>query len=225
MSPQAIVQRAIEQGLDMIAITDHNTAGNVQAVIDAARNTALTVLPGMEIATREEVHVVALFPSVEMALAVQEVIQPELADSDDENYIMDQILVNGDEEVEGFCSKLLLSATSFSIRKLVKLIHEHNGLAIAAHIDRQAFGIIGQLGFIPPKVEFDALEISWRSPAGDYATLFPDYSHYTFVTSSDAHYLADIGKCRTVFLIDRPEIDQMAEALRASDGCHVEYLP
>jgi len=224
MSPVAIVSRALEKKLDIIAVTDHNSAGNVKAVMDAAEGTPLVIIPGMEISSREEVHVVALFPSLQTAVKVQECIYATLSDSEDENYIQDQILATGNDEVEGFCSKLLLSASGYSVRKLVDLIHEYEGLAVAAHIDRQAFGIIGQLGFIPPRVHFDALEISWRESVADARTRYPEFGRYPFVTSSDAHYIEEIGRTRTVFNMQRPDFANIRAALNAADGCHVEQV-
>lgn len=223
MSPKAIVSRAIENKLDIIAVTDHNSCGNAAAVMDAAAKTPLTVLPGMEISSREEVHVVALFPDLTAAIKVQDEIYNTLSDSTDADYIQEQILANGRDEVEGFCSKLLMAASGFSVRKLVERVHAHGGLAIAAHIDRQAFGIIGQLGFIPPRVRFDALEISWRETMHAARERFPEFSDYTFVTSSDAHYIEDIGKTRTLFNIRRPEFSEIAAALAGTGGCHVEF--
>ena len=223
MSPRAIVRTAIEKELDIIAVTDHNSIGNVRAVMDAAAGTSLTVLPGMEISSREEVHVVALFPDLDAAENVQDKIYATLSDSEDDAYIQEQILATGDDEVEGFCSKLLMAASGFSLRKLVELIHSVEGLAIAAHIDRQAFGIIGQLGFIPPRVHFDALEISWRESIQAARNRFPEFNGYTFVTSSDAHYLADIGKTRTLFHMARPDFAEIRAALAGTGGCHVEY--
>ncbi|MBN1296767.1 PHP domain-containing protein [bacterium] len=224
MSPQAIVRKAQESKLDIIAITDHNSVGNVTAVLEAARNTPLTVIPGMEIASREEVHIVALFPSIEAASGVEKTIQSTLADSSDEHYFQDQVLATRDDEVDGFCTKLLISATAYTIRQLVDMIHDADGLAIAAHIDRQAFGIIGQLGFIPPRVTFDALEISWRVPGNDGAARFAEYAHIPFVTASDAHYLDDIGRVRTYFRMETPVFEELVAALKQSGSRRVEIV-
>ncbi len=221
MSPRAIVREAIRKNLNIIAVSDHNTAGNVRAVQMAALGTDLVVLPGMEIASREEVHILAIFPDVETAELIQEQIYDVLDESGDENYIQDQVLANGDDEVEGFCSKILLSATPFSVRKVVEMIHGVKGLAIAAHIDRQAFGIIGQLGFIPPRVTFDALEISWRLPLEEGIKRYPQYAGYTFVTNSDAHYIEDIGKVCTHYYLNEPTFEEIANALGKSHCCHV----
>ena len=101
------------------------------------------------------------------------------------------------------------------------MIHKEGGVAIAAHIDRQAFGVIGQLGFIPPKVKFDALEVTFRVPLGAAKSRFPEYSQYCFITNSDAHYLNDIGKSFTQFRVAEPSFSAIARALRNIDSCSV----
>ena len=224
MSPQEIVRAAVEHELDIIAISDHNTVANVPGVMDAAKGTSLTVLPAMEITSREEVHILSIFPTLEVARAVESQTLEMLNDSDDESYVEDQIIVNGDDEVEGFCSKLLITATKLSVRKTVELVHSVGGIAIAAHIDRQAFGILGQLGFIPPKVKFDALEISWRQSLADAPLNYPDQSDYTFITNSDAHFLKDLGRTYTQYFMMQPEFSELAAALSRSNDRHVEVV-
>ncbi len=145
-----------------------------------------------------------------------------LADSNDDSYIEDQIIANGADEVEGFCKKLLIAATTLSVKKVVAMVHDVGGLAIAAHIDRQAFGILGQLGFIPPGVKFDALEISWREQLNDASKRYPDYQGYTFITNSDAHYIQELGRCCTQYRMPAPAFCYLAAALAGMDGCGVE---
>ena len=222
MSPRAIVERALEKKLDFLAISDHNSMENVKGVMDAAEHTALTVFPAMEIASREEVHILSIFPSLSVAESVQQLVYESLADSSDDAYIEDQIIANGADEVEGFCKKLLIAATTLSIKKVVAMVHEAGGLAVAAHIDRQAFGILGQLGFIPPGVQFDALEISWREPLNGAAERYPDHQGYTFITNSDAHYIQELGRCCTQYRMPALTFCHLAAALAGKNGCSVE---
>jgi 3',5'-nucleoside bisphosphate phosphatase len=222
MSPRAIVERALEKKLDFLAISDHNSMENVKGVLDAAEQTPLTVFPAMEIASREEVHILSVFPSLTVAENVQQYVYESLADASDDSYIEDQIIANGADEVEGFCKKLLIAATTLSVKKIVAMVHEVGGLAIAAHIDRQAFGIIGQLGFIPPRVTFDALEISWRERLKDAPKRYPDQQGYTFITNSDAHYIHELGRCCTQYRMPAPAFRYLSAALAGKDGCGVE---
>lgn len=218
MSPQGIVQAALNKGLDIIGISDHNSAANAHAVMLAARRTPLLVIPGMEITTAEEVHVLALFPCVETAMKVQRTMYAGLGTSDNEGYVQEQVLANEDDEVEGFCPHLLVGASLLSLQRILRLVQGEGGLAIAAHIDRQAFGIIGVLGFIPSQLPFDALEVSRHVPLPLAAQSFPMYSQYPFITSSDAHYLKDVGAVHTGLLLQEPTVDEVWAAFQGRDG-------
>lgn len=222
MSPLNIVRTALEKKLDMIAISDHNSAENVLAVQTAAETTGLVVLPAMEITSREEVHILGIFPDLAAALTMQEMIYSKLAESQEEKYYQEQIVANADDEVEGFCRRLLISATPFSVREIVEKIHGCQGAAVGAHIDRAAFGIIQQLGFIPPQVKFDALEVSWRIPFSDVLQRYPEYSQYSFITNSDSHFLSDIGKVRTYYRIQVPCFDELMKAFHRCQGYGIE---
>jgi predicted metal-dependent phosphoesterase TrpH len=218
MSPKNIVNRALQVGLDIVAISDHNTAENVEAVIKAAADSPLVVLPAMEIASLEEVHVLSLFPDVAAVRDVQDVVYQHLGRSDDSSQIDEQVLANEQDEVEGFCPYLLISATTLSLRQTVDLVHLSGGVALAAHIDRQAFGVIGQLGFIPPRVHFDALEVSSKCPLEECHQRFPEYSSHTFVTGSDAHFLEDLGSAWTPVCLCEPSFDELCKALKKEEG-------
>lgn len=218
MAPTRIVEAALLRKLDIIAITDHNSAENVGPVIQAAAGSPLTVLAGMEIATREEVHVISLFPTYERAADMQKKIYETLEKTGDQSMIDEQVIATEFDEVEGFCPYLLVGATPFGVRNLVDTVHEMGGLAIAAHIDRQSFGIIGQLGFIPPRVAFDGLEVSRHLPLAEAHVRFPEYNRFPFVTSSDAHYLKDIGSVRTEFRLEAPDFHELHRAFRGENG-------
>lgn len=227
MSPQGIVEKALSRGLDIIGISDHNSAANAGAVIRAAEGSPLLVIPGMEITTSEEVHVVALFPSLEHALAVQRTMYAGLGTSENEGYVQEQVLANELDEVEGFCDRLLVAASLLSLERVVRLIHQERGLAIAAHIDRQAFGIIGVLGFIPRQLAFDALEVSRHVPLPTASQVFPMYGRLPFIASSDAHYLKDIGAASTPLVVHRPSIHEVWLAFHRQDGRFIasEWCP
>ena len=149
MSPRNIVSEAKRKGLEVIGICDHNSAENVPAVEKTAAREGITVIGGMEVTSKEEVHILALFSDEEGLFSLQEIVHENLHGTNDEKLYGEQVIVNEEEEVIGFSDKLLIGATDISIEQLVQLIHERDGLAIAAHVDREGFGIIGQLGFIP----------------------------------------------------------------------------
>ena len=191
MHPVQIVRRAREVGLDLIAICDHNSAGNAGAVIEAARGTDLLVLPGLEICTSEEVHVVAILPDLERALDLQGLCLSTLTTPNDPDLFGMQVYVDASGGVDGFEDKLLLGATGLSLEATVAAIRDRDGLAILAHVDREAFGVIGQLGFVPPGLRAHGAEITDRRKIESLEPLLPDGCVVT--ASSDAHYLPNIG--------------------------------
>ena len=159
MTPKRIIDRALQRGLDIIAITDHNSAENVGVAMQVARAKGVTVLPAMEITSSEEVHVLALFESLEGVLQMQERVYENLPGGiNDERHWGQQVVVNENDEVLGFNKRLLIGATGITLSALVNEIHAAGGLAIASHVDRPYFSVISQLGFIPEDVKFDALE-------------------------------------------------------------------
>lgn len=222
MHPRALVDEALAQGLDIIAVCDHNSSENVPYVMRAARGTALCVIPGMEICTREEAHVLALFGEQAQLSLLQDYIYANLHGLNDEEAFGLQPIVNEMGEVEGFNERLLIGATDIPLEDLVARIHEYSGLAIAAHIDRPSFSVIGQLGFIPPHVPFDALEISARLGIRGGRERFPELSGYPFITSSDAHFIPDIGAACTRMVLKDPCFAEVALALKRQEGRYIE---
>jgi len=216
MAPSRIIKRSRDLGINIIAICDHNSSENVEAVIDASEGNNVYVIPGMEVTSKEEVHILALFGNKEDAFKFQEIIYENLPGKNEEELYGMQAIVNGKGEVLGFNQKLLIGATTLTVEEIVKHIHAFNGLAIASHVDREAFSIIGQLGFIPPDLDLDALEIS---PKINFEEAKKKYNcDFPFVCSSDAHYLDEIGKGFTVFLMKEININEMRKALKEKNG-------
>jgi PHP family Zn ribbon phosphoesterase len=224
MSPQGIVKEAAKKGIDLIAICDHNSAENSGAVIKASERRGVTVLPGIEVASKEEVHICALFGYVNDALNMQSLIYDNLEGENDENAFGMQVVVNAEDEVLRFNRKLLIGAISLSVEMIVNAIHSFNGLAIAAHIDREKSGIIGQLGFIPPALPLDALEISPRMEMEEARLRFSEYQGYPFLCSSDAHCLDDIGKVTTTFHLEEVSFKELKLALKGEGNRKIRNL-
>ena len=164
MHPAALVDAAVRAGLDIVAVCDHNSAENAGAVQRAGISAGLAVIPGMEITSAEEVHILGLLPDLEAAMALQSKIYRSLPGRNDENTFGMQVIANEFAEVLGFNDHLLSGATTLSLEDVVDAIHDVDGLAVASHVDREGFGIIGQLGFIPPGLALDAIEVSQRMP-------------------------------------------------------------
>ena len=216
MSPMRILTAAKKKEIDIIGICDHNSSENSLAVMNAAKKMNINVFPGMEVTSQEEVHVLALFDEIENALKLQEYVYENLPGENDEDAFGMQVIVNEKEEVLGSNNKLLIGATTIPLEKIIKTIHSLNGIAIASHIDRESFSIIGQLGFIPDNLELDALEISRAITLEEAKKRYSN--DYPITCSSDAHYPDDIGKAFTSFLLKDGTLAEVKKALRNEDG-------
>lgn len=219
MTPPAIIIAAMDAGLDIIAICDHNAAANAAAVREVADGPGegrVTVIAGMEITTAEEVHVVALFPNPATAAAAAIEVQrglPRYAAGS--RRLGPQLLLNGDGDCIGEEDLVLSAASDLSIEDAVALVHAHGGLAIAAHVDRPSFSVVSQLGFLPPAVPFDALEISAAGIAQGRAAAFAD-AGLPLLTSSDSHSPSEVGCSRTLFVLDAPTFEELRLALHSA---------
>jgi predicted metal-dependent phosphoesterase TrpH len=211
MQATAIVEQAKKVGLDVIAICDHNSAENVAAVAKAGRREALPVIPGIEITSSEEVHILGLFRTERDLMCVQEVVYENLPGENCEEAFGPQTIVDEWDNTVGTNHKLLIGATNLTLEKVVEIIHQWSGLAIASHVDRERFSLIGQLGFIPEGLSLDALEVSNPS-------LSKQVYDFPVVSSSDAHFLDDIGKNYTDFLMEDVSVDEIEKALRSEMG-------
>lgn len=221
MSPHAIIEKARHTALEVIAICDHNSCENIAPAQKNSLSRKLIVLAGIEIASKEEVHTLGLFDEEEEALKVQEVVYRNLPGENDEKSFGHQVVVNEKDEVVRLNKKLLIGATTLSLEEVVDLIHSFNGLAIASHVDREAYSIIGQLGFIPQGLPLDALELSPKMSIGEARERFPQLGDYPLITSSDAHTLSDIGKSSTTFLLEEVSVSEMKMALAGREGRRV----
>ena len=214
MAPGNVIARAREAGVDVLGITDHNSAGNVRAFQGAGRRGGVAVIGGMEIATREEVHVLAFCDGWQRLAALQTRVQTALDGRNDEEAFGPQIVVDEQDEPLGLEERLLIGATRLSLGEVVEAIHEVGGLAVAAHVDRESFSVISQLGFLPPEVRFDALEVSWRCRDPE-----PYRGHgLPLVWFSDAHYLHEVGRKVTRALLEEPTVAELQLALVGRDG-------
>lgn len=214
MVPTAIVRRAKALGLDMIGICDHNSAENVAAVAAAGKRESVSVIPGIEVTSREEVHVLGLFETEKALLDMQSVVHASLSGENDEAAFGPQTIVDQWDRPVGVNRRLLIGATELTIEEVVGAIHDFGGLAIASHVDRPSFGLIGQLGMVPEGLELDALEVSPLARARKWGG-FP------VVTSSDAHCLKDIGRSYTSFFAQGGSLEEIGKALHGEGGRRV----
>jgi len=215
MVPTRIVARAKELSIDAIGVCDHNASENVHAVRRACEKAGVGIFGGMEITSREEIHLLALFGEDRGLAGIQELVGKHLHGANDPEVFGPQYIVDEEDYVNAECGRLLISATDISIEEIVLSVHLLGGLAIASHIDREVFSIVSQLGFIPPGLELDALEVSPRGMNTGF-----EYSSFGFpiVSFSDAHQLKDIGRATTTFSLESPSFEELKKALCGVGG-------
>lgn len=221
MSPVSLTERASAAGLDLIAVCDHNSAENVEAVIKAATAHGMAVIPGMEVTSSEEVHILGLFPTLADAVGAQAEVYEHLFGENDEKAFGLQVVADEDDNVVGFNSKLLIGATELDVSQVISLIHQNNGLAIASHVDREGFSITGQLGFIPEGLPLDAIELTRNAAQGAELQIPGNGKRFPVIRSSDAHRLEEIGSVRTRFLFAEATFSEIEMAFRGEKGRRV----
>lgn len=187
MIPPVIVDEALKRGINLIAITDHNSTANIGAVMEAAKGTGLTVLPGMELQTREEVHVLCLFDGLGQAQAWQGTVDAKFPDLlNDEGKVGEQYIVDDTGNFIRKEERLLISNIDMSLEEAVEGVNRLGGIVIPAHVERRAYGLLAVLGFAPPI--FEALEVSHHMSVADARRLFPDLGRVPVIQSGDVHY-------------------------------------
>jgi PHP family Zn ribbon phosphoesterase len=216
MIPPLIVQAALEKGINLIAITDHNATANVRAVMEAAKGTRLSVLAGMELQTREEVHLLCLFDSAEQAETWQKVVDARLPDRpNNPEFFGEQFVVDATGDFIRREERLLSISADLELEAAAAQVKALGGLAIPAHVDRQAFGLIANLGLIPPG--FEALEITRRLSPQAARQKYPQIGALPLIQGGDVHFLEDfLGAVE--FEIEAPSLGEIRLALQNQRG-------
>lgn len=224
MIPPLIVQTALEHNLNLIAITDHNASENVSAVIKAAEGEDLTVLPGMELQTEEEVHVVCLFDTLEQLLELQALVDRTLPEIQNKvEFFGEQFIVDHTGAFIRRKEQLLITSTRLSFEEAFLAVNDLGGLFIPAHINRQAFGLISHLGFVPPDLDMDALELSRHITPETAVKTFPEIKKYPLIQSGDVHFLQDFLGVNQ-FTLQNPTISEIKMALKCENGRHFQII-
>jgi len=218
MIPPLIVRTAIERGIHIIAVTDHNASANVAAVQQAAEGSTLTVLPGMELQTREEVHVLCLFDTLDQLTAWQAVVDAHLPDMENNiEYFGEQFVVDHTGEFIRRETRLLITSANLSLTQAIVGVTELGGLAVPAHVDRTAFGLIAILGFVPTDVPIKALEISRHLRPDTAVQKYPQLDGMPLLRGGDAHRLDEFLGAN-VFRLEAPTLAELGLALEGREG-------
>ncbi|WIV10572.1 PHP domain-containing protein [Proteiniborus sp. MB09-C3] len=194
MTPNNIVNMAYLKGLNVIAITDHNSMLNVIPAIEVANMRGILVVPGIEVTTREEVHVLCYFSTIEDGMSFQDLIYDSLPNIlNKEEIFGEQLLFDNEDNIVGKIDKMLLSSSKYSIGEIFNLVKIYNGVLVPAHIDKSSFSILSTLGFIPSNIDIKTIEIFDLNRLGDMTKALQQ-EKYRIIKNSDAHYLASINE-------------------------------
>ena len=197
MTPYNLVNMAKIFGLDIVALTDHNTAQNCRSAIKVGEEIGLTVIPGMELCTSEEVHVVCLFDDVKNAEAFSEYVLSTVPPIKNRPDIFgEQLIMDEGDGILGTQELLLTTASGISIENAVQTVSEYGGVCYPAHIDRSSYSVISNLGMITPEMSFKAVEMTENADRSDYMAKYPIISDMPIIVSSDAHYLENMREAK-----------------------------
>ncbi len=214
MTPNNIVNMALLKGLDIIAITDHNSCANLPAVMEVAVQNGLMVIPGMEVQTKEDVHIICLFKKLENAQRFDEIVYNSLPNiKNNEEVFGRQIVYDAEDQVIRKEEKLLLSSTVLSVNDVFVLVRGLGGICIPAHVDKQGFSIISNLGFIPPALKVKTVEYSKKNPPEKLMNKWAFLKKYNYIISSDAHYLWDMNEREFFLDMDCLSVSELFKSL------------
>lgn len=198
MLPPAVLLLAERRGVDVIGIVDHGTAGNAAAFAEAAAAFKVRVVVGLEVESAEGVHLLSLFDTPEAATGFEKLLLPHLPQrANRPDLFGEQWLVDSWGNVVGEEERLLLAGADLGLAELARLVAEGGGLAIPAHVDREAYGLYAVLGFLPRDLEAEVLEVSFRMTPAEAREKWPELAGKRLVTGSDAHCLDDLGRAVT----------------------------
>jgi len=203
MTPNNIANMGNLLGLNLMALTDHNTCKNLPPFFAACKRNGIVPVGGMELTTAEEIHLLCLFETLEAALEFGKEIQSHLPPIKNRADIFGNQLITDDEDnVIGEEEKLLLSATDLDLDSAVKLVRSYGGAAYPAHVDRESNGIIAILGDIPPEPGFTACEFNDGANTLPYQERYKSLRELTTLSCSDAHHLWDISEAENSLTLD-----------------------
>lgn len=215
MTPNNIAGMAKLCGLQIIALTDHNTCKNCRAAIEAGRKQGVCVVPGMELCTAEEIHVVCLFPTLQSALSFDGAVYPHLMDIKNRADIYgQQLMLDENDEPAGIEEKLLITAADIPLYGLSQFVAGFGGVCFPAHIDRDSYSVLSVLGEIPPEERFSAIEITANGDVDALKKQHPALSEMILLKDSDAHYLENMQEASSFLELPELSAQCLVRALR-----------
>ena len=192
MTPGNIIQQAQKKGIDVLAITDHNSAENVEPALKLARGSKVTILPGMEVETAEEVHLLCYFYNLEALLELQQLVYDNLpSQKNEEDFFGPQVIVDNKDQFSKKNDRLLSSAVDCSLEEIVQKVKQLQGVVVPAHIGR-VNGLLYQLGFIPPELKKLGVTLYESENQKQAAVYQKQYPQFSFIPNTDIHHLKDL---------------------------------
>ncbi len=221
MIPPLIMERAQRLGLSMIAITDHNACHNVEAVIEASTGTGIHVIPGMELQSKEEVHLLCLFDTVLQCRQWQEEVFKKLPPlPNEEDLFGAQFVVDASGDWIRTEDRLLATSADMALGEVVREVHSRGGMVIPAHVDRPSFSLLANLGFVPESLEVEGLEVTPHFNLTEGLRQWPQLKPWCLIVDGDAHRLREMQN-RTLFKMAAPRVDEIHLALKGERGRRV----
>ncbi len=223
MLPELIVMKAQMEGLDVIAVCDHNSAENAAACVEASRDSPVRVLTGIECETREGVHLLGIFDRPEQAAQLQEFVWSRLPDEPNRPELFgQQLVVTADGEFVRYNPRLLVTSADAGLEEMCARIRDLGGLALPSHVDKTFAGLIGVLGLIPEGLDLEGVEISAALTPGEARARYPQLAGLGLVRSSDAHCLSQIGEVWTEAWLEKRTVEEIRLALCGREGRRLE---
>lgn len=218
MTPNNLVQMALLSGCEILALTDHNTCRNAPAVMEAGERYGLLVIPGMELCTSEEAHVVCLFETLEGALEFDRYVYDHMPHVANRPEIFgEQRILNGEDEQVGEEEHLLLVSSFISVDQVVSLTGQYGGVAFPAHVNRDSYSVIASLGAIPPEAGFTAAEVTRDCDLEAFRKLHPELEGLAIFRDSDAHYLESLAEDPLELSLPEKRIQEVLHAVRGNN--------
>lgn len=203
MTPNNIAGMGVLNGLNIMALTDHNTSKNCPAFFKAAKKNGIIPIAGMELTTAEDIHIVCLFPELEAAMEFDNTVDLHRIKYPNRTDIFgNQLILDENDGLVGTDDFFLPNATDITVEQAPGLVKRYGGFCYPAHIDREANGIIATLGDFPPDSGFTAAEFYDSGNIQEYSKKYPEVSGKKIIVSSDAHYLWNIKEKKEYFIID-----------------------
>ena len=216
MTPANIIGMSALKGLDVVALTDHNSSKNCRPFLKMAEEYGLIAIPGMEVTTAEEVHVVCLFPDLTAALDFDRFVSHHLIKVANRPHIFgEQLLYGLDDQPIGEEPYLLINSTDLSFDDLYSHVDIRGGVMIPAHIDKSSNSLLANLGFIPPDSRFGCVELKNMAHLHRLKKAHPYLDNCRIISNSDAHYLEQINEPELTILSKSRRITDILEALNA----------